>query len=397
MNQNRPIKTKAYRTGRQPSDFRINRTKTNSKLRGKTANGPRNPVKATFPNGTDLKSQKPISKHNSGTKDAPKTSKQSTFEKRAQSQHNERKKNKIAESQENSTDMFAELESFKDQIRSNNYTTDNNEESKVGPQTNPESQDFLDTDITTPKDVASIIKLAEAKIKATADAMSETRKAYLELEEKITGLKNKKPASKKVHKEVPKVEKEIKSAPVKQVEEIIDQPPTRQERVANMVDELVAKSTDFSTEMADQNCEPIQQMSNKDLEPIKEQFTEEIQGALTEEAYDNTYDEGPNMQFDVEQIFNSNSKPNTSSQARKEIIQDTPMFGEKEEETARDPFANFLCLTDLSAQKIADRKFVSNPAHSDQSHGEITKNILSEFEQQYNFKDKEAIQAKMKQ
>lgn len=48
LNHRKPVKGKPYRTGRQPTDFRINKTKTNPKMRNKTAVGKRNPIKPTI-------------------------------------------------------------------------------------------------------------------------------------------------------------------------------------------------------------------------------------------------------------------------------------------------------------------------------------------------------------
>ena len=45
LNQRKPIKGKPVRTGRQPTDFRINKAKTNPKMRNRTAVGKRNPIK----------------------------------------------------------------------------------------------------------------------------------------------------------------------------------------------------------------------------------------------------------------------------------------------------------------------------------------------------------------
>ena len=111
---------KSTRLGRQQTDFRIVKTKTNSKIRTNTANNRRNPNKSTLTSWTNLKSNMQFeinqqNKANISSNGALKTQNQEN--KRTQSQHNERRKVKNSEPKDVKTDLLEEIEKFKETIR----------------------------------------------------------------------------------------------------------------------------------------------------------------------------------------------------------------------------------------------------------------------------------------
>lgn len=86
------------RLGRQQTDFRINKTKTNVKKRTSTANSRRNTAKPTLISSNNLNSESHVEVLQYSTNSN--ISKAQIPEKRAQSQHNERKKINKVESKE---------------------------------------------------------------------------------------------------------------------------------------------------------------------------------------------------------------------------------------------------------------------------------------------------------
>lgn len=202
--------------------------------------------------------------------------------KRAQSQHNARKKYKAASSAEPSTDVFAEIEKIKKAHKNMNNASEADDVNSVSAGINGRDNNAADDDINYQNDIASKIKQAEAKIKATADAMLLVQQADLELEEKIRALKGR--------------SSDPNSHPTNNVPSE-GKAMTRQERIANIVQEIVAQSTDIpqdhsdfysgseedtpyldSNSKASKNVSKKDSLVNKSLEPIKEQFTEEFHG-----------------------------------------------------------------------------------------------------------------------
>lgn len=281
MNHNGPIKGRPIRSGRQPSEFRINKTRTNPKSRGKTANGPRESLKDPIAAITDLKSQNPISKPNSGPKKSqnnPKKPQNSDPTKRAQSQHHSRLKGPTINPTESTTDIFSEIEKLKEQMRSNTLMEETPSQAP-----NEESKDFLDTEFTFEKDMEQMIKIAEAKIKATADAMAEVKKADKGLEDKINELKLRSKGQYKPTEEALRLQNHLKDERVYEYVKQESQGQTRHEKVANMVNQLIAQDDDGEDDDSQEDNEKIHDpntlisFNSKVLEPIKEQFTEEIQ------------------------------------------------------------------------------------------------------------------------
>lgn len=202
--------------------------------------------------------------------------------KRAQSQHNARKKYKVVNSAEPTTDVFAEIEKIKKAHKNLNVASEGDDDRSPSPGPYEEDKDVTEEDLNFQQDIASKIKQAEAKIKATADAMLLAQKADLELEEKIRALKDRGNGSNSNH--VTNLNNQSNGL-------------TRQERIANIVQEIVAQSTDItqdnndlysgsdedtpyldSNSKASKNFSKRDSLVNKSLEPIKEQFTEEFHG-----------------------------------------------------------------------------------------------------------------------
>jgi hypothetical protein len=207
-----------------------------------------------------------------------------------------------------------------------------------------ESTEFLNADLDISKKMNSMIKLAEAKIKATADAMLKAQEADMNLENKIKQLND--CANNNI------------TAPQSEDQNIQNQlnnpPMTRQERIANIVNEIVGPDDDFQEnededEESNQdeaemihNQNTLMAFTSKPLEPITEQATEEIQGLNTEEGNSNI-NKGPDNKYDVEKIFNSSYKPTPSHKMPIEGLEDTPMFGEKSNsDSTSNLFSNFL-------------------------------------------------------
>jgi hypothetical protein len=194
-NQRQPIKAKGSRSGRQPSDFRIN--KANNKLRGKTSNGARNPVKSTLVsskvNDKNIKDESKINNRNTMAR----ANRTAGGWKRAQSQNNERLKVESSFVKETSSNMFEEIEKFKNDIKQEKEYESTKEDdlnksdfnkSKKSIKPPQESTEYLNADLGFAKKMNSMIKLAEDKIKATADAMLKAQEADIDLENKIKQL-----------------------------------------------------------------------------------------------------------------------------------------------------------------------------------------------------------------
>ena len=347
-NQRQPIKAKASRSGRQPSDFRIN--KANNKLRGKTSNGARDPVKSTLVSSKvkdkNIKDESKINNRNTMTR----ANKTAGGWKRAQSQNNERLKVESSFVKETSSNMFEEIEKFKNEIKQDKeYESAKDEDlnesdydkSRKYIKPPQESTEFLNADLGLAKKTNSMIKLAEAKIKATADAMLKAQEADIDLENKIKQLND--------------CANNNNTAPQSEDQNIqnqLDNPPmTRQERIANIVNEIVGPDDDFQEDDEESNQEEneiihnrntLMAFASKPLEPITENITEEIQGLYTEEGNDNT-NKGPDNKYDVEKIFNSSYKKTQSRKIPIEGLEDTPMFGEKDNsDNTTNLFSHFL-------------------------------------------------------
>jgi hypothetical protein len=363
-NQKQPIKTKGSGSGRQPSDFRIN--KNNTKLRGKTSNGARNPVKSTLVsskvNENQIKNGGPINNRNTMVR-ANKT--QGSW-KRAQSQNNERTKVGNSLAKENSNNMFEEIEKFKNDIK-NGKTDESNtndnlnisyfDKGKNSIQPTKESKDFLDTDMGFAKDMNSMIKLAESKIKATADAMLKAQEADMELEKKIRQLND------FSNKEITALQGEDQNIQNQLNSSLM----TRQERIANIVNKIVDQDDDYQedeNEDDDDDCDntveanlirnqnTLMAFASKPLEPISEQVTEEIQGIYTEENNIHTFNNGPDSKYDVEKIFDSSYKQTKTKKVPTEGLEDTPMFGKNSgSDSTTNLFSNFLCVNEVSTAK----------------------------------------------
>lgn len=354
INQKQPIKAKGSRSGRQPTDFRIN--KNNTKLRGKTSNGARNPVKSTLVSSKVTENQPKIEAPVNNRNTMVRANKTQGSWKRAQSQNNERIKVGNSLAKENSNNMFEEIEKFKHDIKNGKTNESNNGEnlntsefdkSKNSIQPNKESKDFLDTDMGFAKDMNSMIKLAESKIKATADAMLKAQEADMELEKKIRQLND------FSNKDV--------TAPQGEDQNIHSQLNgslmTRQERIANIVNNIVGQDDDYQEDEDDDdeednnaveanmisNQNTLMAFASRPLEPISEQVTEEIQGIYTEENNFHTHKNGPDSNYDVEKIFDSSYKQTKVKKVPMEGLEDTPMFGKNyDSDSTTNLFSNFL-------------------------------------------------------
>jgi hypothetical protein len=129
---------------------------------------------------------------------------------------------------------------------------------------------------------------------------------------------------------------------------------TRQERIANIVNEIVGPDDEFQEDEGEDeesnldendaihNQNTLMAFASKPLERITENVTEEIQGLCTEEGNDNT-NKGPDNKYDVEKIFNSSYKQTQSRKMPIEGLEDTPMFGEKNNsDNTTNLFSHFL-------------------------------------------------------
>ena len=181
-----------------------------------------------------------------------------------------------------------------------------------------------------------MIEKAQAKIKATADAMLQAQHADMELEKKIGILNEFESNKEQVHQEDNNIQNHLQKDQIKGM--------SRQERIANIVNEIVAQNTDLDLKEESDNEEDEQKgesdieienqntlmaFTDKGLEPIKEQITEEFQASYTEE----NNQKGPDKNLDVEKIFETQKKPDQNKKFNSQI-EDTPIFGEGEKEEA---------------------------------------------------------------
>ena len=179
-----------------------------------------------------------------------------------------------------------------------------------------------------------MIEKAQEKIKATADAMLQAQHADMELEKKIGILNEFESNKEQVHQEDNNIQNHLQKDQIKGM--------SRQERIANIVNEIVAQNTDLDLKEESDNEEDEQKgesdieienqntlmaFTDKGLEPIKEQITEEFQASYTEE----NNQKGPDKNLDVEKIFETQKKPDQNKKFNSQI-EDTPIFGEGEKE-----------------------------------------------------------------
>ncbi|CAI2386030.1 unnamed protein product [Moneuplotes crassus] len=367
LNNYQPIKVKPNRSGRQQNDFRINRNY--SKVRGKTAQGPRNQTRSTLATSNPNGSKKPSSTLNAKD-NVPnlKTRKAKNPQKRSYSQHQEKIK-KSSEKKRGSNHTSSRKFQKEQKLESDSSK-------KIDHHQREESKDFIEKGIENGDDVESMIKMAEAKIKATAEAMLDIHMADEELDKKIGALNDFESSHDKPQKEDDNIQDHIKQKP---------QPMTRQEKIANIVNDLVAKNTDLKIpedysepdepeedeEEADEgiieNKNTLMTFTDKGLDSIKEQVTEEIHNTSVEDSL-----EYSKQQDKISNLFETQQK-NTSGNK----IEDTPAFGSK------DPFSSFLCSNEISTQK-KERPIANNKIAKPIFEEEVSKNILPEFDQDYD-------------
>jgi len=374
INQRGPVKGKPFRTGRQPSDFRINKTKINPKNRGKTANGKRKSDKQEITSNGHPK----IEKAHSNIVSRPPASRSNPnktqgMAKRAQSQHNQRKKlNRIEEKAAKGNTNAA----IGKHVHNSKKKESKEEENEINDSEDEDQRQsdkvYDDENDPVAKDISQMIKYAEDKIRATAEAMLLARQEDDNLNTTIKNLSH------------------IQNG--ESIEEQQKQPETRKEKIANIVEELVAQNTDLpdaddnpyeDQEVLDhQNMFPV---DSSNLEPIKEQFTEEGYG-----VYDN---EGPDQNYDVETIFESQVKSKTGmTKECKEVVQETPVFGQNyNSESTSNLFSSYLCYNELSTQKKQQENKVIKMEEppllfEEPLKQEVIKNILPYLEQDHETK-----------
>ena len=306
-----------------------------NKIRGKTATGPRNQVRSTLSTANNMVYKKPAKtiQKNSNSKKAKRAE---IASKRAHSQNNDRMKGISKLKTEESANMFDQIEKdTEDQLNEVNQVSDHN---KTKSKENPSSNSIM------AKDMDSLIKMAESKIKANADAMLQAQEAESKIDKKIKLLDELELVRDEIHQEDTNLQDHLDED---------SKPMTRQERIANIVNELVAQDTELNKDIIedsqseeeelksgvieDQNT--LMAFTDKPLEPIKEQATEEVQASCTEEGIMKL--QGPDRGYDVDQIFDTQKKPSQSKLNK--FIEETPIFGNPlEKEESKDPFQSFL-------------------------------------------------------
>jgi hypothetical protein len=161
VNNKGPIKGKPYKSDRQRTDFRINKTRLNPKSRGKTANSRRNLKKAE---SSDAKT--PVVPIISAVQPENKVTRvgeeKKALGKRAQSQHTQ---------QRGRFGKEVEVEEVKEEAREESISRDDSKE---------ESKDSKDDE-----DLIEKVKKAEEKMKRTADEMILAQKEIFELDSKF--------------------------------------------------------------------------------------------------------------------------------------------------------------------------------------------------------------------
>ncbi|CAI2385994.1 unnamed protein product [Moneuplotes crassus] len=332
LNQHKPIRARVLKAERQRSDFRINRTKT--KPRGRTAQGPRNQGNNSMvgpnPSGHKNPSSTLQTKDNVPNM-KPKRSQ--NLNKRAYSQNQENKKSsekKPKRVENGQTDLNDQQDG-----EYNSYSP-----SKSLAVKQKKDRDFAHKSTTNGDDVESMIRMAEAKMKATAEAMVNIHMADEELDKKIESLNDFESSHDNFQHEDGDYQGHIGDKSTEGM--------TRQEKIANIVNDLVAKNADLDipediTESdsdhqnlcQEQNSEAQDTLlgfSDTNLDCIKEQVTEEIHVTSRDDSRENSQQqEKTSMIFEKQQNDTKDHK-----------VHETPAFGHK------DPFSNFLCSNEVA-------------------------------------------------
>lgn len=329
LSNNQPVKAREMKSGRQPNEFRINKNK--GRGRGKTAQGPRNQAKNTLSNQNNVNNKKMT--HTLNQKNPIRNSRKNRLqapEKRAQSMHQGKVKGneglKI-----DSSDLFSEINKFKQEF---NELQESDKILSIKKQSRKESKPNPISGKEVAKDINSMIEKAQEKIKATAESMLQAQQADKDLDNKIDILNEYESNKEQVHQEDNNIQNHLQNNNNKGM--------SRQERIANIVNEIVAQNKDLDLkdeeneeELDIKNQNTLMAFTDKGLEPIKEQVTEEIHTLINGEGNNS---QGPDKDYEVEKIFETNQKDNKENKFHSKI-EETPIFGEKEEATL---FTSFL-------------------------------------------------------